>query len=443
MGKLFGTDGVRGVANEGLTPELAFKLGRAGAKVLAQGKKRPTVLIGKDTRISGAMLEGALIAGITSVGADVLLAGVVPTPAVAYLTRILKADAGIMISASHNPMEDNGIKFFASNGFKLSDATETEIEDLLEQENIFRPTGANLGKVYRETRALELYINFLFDTVDFKLKGLHLAIDCANGAAFQAAPEVLQALGAKVSILNAQPDGVNINANCGSTHPQMLQDYIKKVGADVGFAYDGDADRVLAVDEKGNLVNGDHILAICGTWMLGENQLPHKKLVATVYSNGGLKQFMNQAGGEVIFTQAGDRYVLETMVAEGLRLGGEQSGHVIFLEHNTTGDGILTSLQLLSVMIKQGKPLSVLANQMPVFPQLLKNIPVHTKSGWENNLRIQKAIEQAELKLGTQGRIFVRPSGTESLIRVMGEHEDKQLLSEVIDLVATVIQAEL
>lgn len=443
MGKLFGTDGVRGVANKDLTPELAFQLGRAGATVLAQGKQRPMVLIGKDTRISGAMLEAALVAGITSVGADVLLVGVIPTPAVAYLTRVFKADAGIMISASHNPVEDNGIKFFAQDGLKLSDRTEDEIESLLNSDSIARPIGDALGQVYHETKALELYINYLLDTVDFNLKGFHIALDCANGAASEAAPAVFRALGADVSVINDQPNGVNINANSGSTHSHILQAYVQEVGAHLGFTYDGDADRVLAVDEEGNLIDGDHILAICGLQMLAENRLPHKKIAATVYSNGGLKQIIKQAGGQVIFTQAGDRYVLEAMIEQGIYLGGEQSGHVIFLEHNTTGDGVLTSLQLLSVMITKEEPLSKLAQVMPVFPQLLKNVRVNSKSGWELNLRIQEVIKQAELQLGSEGRIFVRASGTEPLIRVMGEHSDKQLLNEVIDLVAAVVQAEL
>lgn len=442
MERLFGTDGVRGVANQELTPELALQLGRAGATVLTEKVKRPKILIGKDTRISGEMLEAALIAGITSVGADVYLLGVVPTPAVAYLTRVLKADAGIMISASHNPVEDNGIKFFAETGFKLSDETEDEIERLVREGVPFRPIGTDLGQVYHQKNAAQLYIDFLLNTVDYDLTGMRIAIDCANGAASQVAPAVLQALGAEVSVINNQPDGTNINCNCGSTHIKVLQDYVKEVGTDLGFSYDGDADRVLAVDEAGNEVDGDHILAICGLHLLGKQQLPHKKIAATVYSNGGLAQALETAGGQVVTTKAGDRYVLEAMLEQELSLGGEQSGHIIFLESNTTGDGILTTLKLLGVVKETGKKLSELAAAMEVFPQVLKNVRVASKSGWDLNPNIQQAIENAKAKLGQKGRIFVRPSGTEPVIRVMGEHPDEDLVAQVVDEVSAVIEAE-
>ncbi|HHX02465.1 MAG TPA: phosphoglucosamine mutase [Firmicutes bacterium] len=443
MARLFGTDGVRGVANKELTPELALQLGRAGAVVLAEkARRRPKVLIGKDTRISGDMLEAALIAGTTSTGADVYLLGVVPTPAVAYLTKLLKADAGIMISASHNPVEDNGIKFFADTGFKLSDQTEDQIEELINTGVDLRPVGAELGRVYRQGNALELYVDFLLSTVDFGLQGFHIAVDCANGAASQAAPAVLTKLGARVSVINHQPNGTNINVNCGSTHIEVLQEYVNQVKADFGFSYDGDADRVLAVDEQGSVVDGDQILAVCGLHLLAQGRLPEKAIAATVYSNGGLAQAMEQAGGHVVTTAAGDRYVLEAMLEHGLALGGEQSGHVIFLEHGTTGDGILTTLQLLSVVQQSGKKLSELAQVMPIYPQMLENVRVTTKDGWDRNLRICQAIEGAKAKLGINGRIFVRASGTEPVIRVMGEHPDPDLLAEAVAGVVAVIKAE-
>lgn len=443
MGRLFGTDGVRGVANQDLTAQLAFKLGQAGISVLTKDQDRPKVVIGKDTRISGDMLEAALSAGITSVGADVILLGVVPTPAVAYLTRILNADAGIMISASHNSMEDNGIKFFANNGFKLSDEIEDEIESLLDNESLHQPTGDAIGQIYKQENGLKLYMDYLLNIVDLNLQGLHIALDCANGAASEAAPAVLTALGAKVSTINNQPNGTNINHNCGSTYPEVIQEYVKQVGADIGFTHDGDADRVLAVDELGNLIDGDYILAICGLDMISNSRLPHQKIAATVYSNGGLKQAFVASGGDVVFTQAGDRYVLETMVEQGLVLGGEQSGHVIFLEHNTTGDGILTALQLLSVVVAKSQRLSQLAQAMPVFPQVLKNVKVKNKSSWKLNDKIQARITEAEHKLSNGGRIFVRESGTEPLIRIMGEHPDSQLLEEVMDSVVSLFESEL
>ncbi len=443
MGRLFGTDGVRGVANVELTPELAFQLGQSGAAVLAKNTPQPKILIGKDPRLSGAMLEAALIAGITSVGGDVVLLDVVPTPAVAYLTKVLQAHASIMISASHNPMEDNGIKFFAGDGFKLTDQVEDEIEQSLGSKELPRPIGKHVGRVYQEKQALEKYMDFLIDCVNVDLRGLHIALDCANGAAYHCAPQVLERLGAKVSVINAAPTGVNINVNSGSTHPDVMQDYVVDVGADIGITHDGDADRVLAVDERGNLVDGDHILAICGLDLLAKNKLPNKKIVSTVYSNGGLRQGFQQAGGEVVLTSAGDRYVLEAMIEHDLVLGGEQSGHIIFLDHNTTGDGVLTALKLLEVLLDKGVPLSELAQVMPVFPQVLTNVRVDTKDGWDQNVRIQAAIKKAESLLAPDGRIFVRASGTESLIRVMGEHPaNKQLLDEVIQAVATVVQSE-
>lgn len=442
MGRLFGTDGVRGVANKDLTPELAFVLGQAGATVLAQQEKRPTILIGKDTRISGDMLEAALVAGITSVGADVVLLGVIPTPGVAYLTRELEADAGIMISASHNPVADNGIKFFAHTGFKLPDEVEDEIEALINSKAIARPIGVDVGRVIHKADAVKLYIDHVLSTVKLDLSGMHIALDCANGAASHVTPAVLTALGAKVSVIHHEPNGLNINEQCGSTYPEEIKNYVKQVGADVGITHDGDADRVLAVDEQGNLVDGDHILAICGLHMLEEGCLQNKKIAATVYSNGGLTQAMHRAGGDLVITPNGDRYVLEAMLAEGLSLGGEKSGHVIFLDYNTTGDGVITALQLLTVLVKKQKPLSQLAQVMLEFPQILENIRVRSKDGWDENLRIQAAIKDAEMQLGEEGRVFVRASGTESLIRVMGEHPDHELLERALQPVVAAVKTE-
>ncbi|NLY11649.1 MAG: phosphoglucosamine mutase [Firmicutes bacterium] len=442
MTRLFGTDGVRGVANETLTPELAFKLGRAGAAVLTEGSSRPKVVIGRDPRISGQMLESALISGITSIGADVILLGVVTTPAVAYLTKYLKADAGVMISASHNPYYDNGIKFFSSSGFKLSDEVEDTIERLLDSQLLPRAKDDRIGRVYPYKEANSQYQDFLKSCIDFDLNGVHIAIDCANGSSSGVAIELLNSLGARVSVFNNNPNGLNINVKCGSTYPEAIQEYVQKVGADLGLTFDGDADRVLAVDEKGQLIDGDKILAICGLAMLREGTLKNKKIVATAYSNGGLIQVFKEHGGDVILAGAGDRYVLEAMQEHDLVLGGEQSGHIIFLEHSTTGDGLLTALMLLSVFKKSGKPLSELAEVMPEYPQILVNVRVSSKEGWEENPRIQQALGEAEKELGSQGRLFVRASGTEPLIRIMGEHPDKEVVEKVVDAVASVVRTE-
>lgn len=441
MGRLFGTDGVRGVANQDLTPELAFKLGRAGAHVLTDGHSKPRILIGKDTRVSGDMLEAALSAGITSVGADVLLLGVVPTPAVAFLTKFLQVDAGVMISASHNPVEDNGIKFFNKTGFKLTDTTEDAIEALLETE-LPRAIGKDVGIIQQDFSAISNYKRHLVSGFSHDLSGVHIALDCANGAAYELAPEILQELGAKVTVINNHPTGTNINVDCGSTHPEVVASLVKQTGADIGITHDGDADRVLAVDENGNLVDGDQILTICGLEMLAKGELNNKSIAATVYSNGGLREAFSRAGADVILTAAGDRYVLEAMCQNNLTLGGEQSGHIIFLEHNTTGDGILTALQLLNVMVSTQKPLSELAQQMPVYPQLLENVRVVSKEGWDDNDTIKKAIDDAKKLLAPHGRIFVRASGTEPVIRVMGEHPEKSLVEKGVNLVCQAIVAE-
>lgn len=449
MGRLFGTDGVRDIANAGLTPELAFMLGRAGASVLTAGAERPRVVIGRDTRISGEMLEAAMVAGITSAGADVVLVGVVPTPGIAYLTRELEADAGVVISASHNPVEYNGIKFFSRDGFKLPDEVEDEIEARIAggfsgDDSLPRPQGGGIGRVYHEEHAVRRYIDHLVGTVDADLlAGFHVVLDCANGAASRVAPEVLARLGAKVTTIFACPDGTNINESCGSTHPEAICRAVVEHGADFGLAYDGDADRVLAADRHGSLVDGDQIMTICGLDLLRRGRLPGKAIAATVYSNMGLVAAFEREGGSVVITKAGDRYVLQAMLEKGLALGGEQSGHIIFLEHNTTGDGILTGIQLLSTVVKSGKDLADLAAQMERFPQVLVNVRVRSKEGLEGNPRIQDEIKRATETLGREGRVFVRPSGTEPVIRVLGEGRDEAKVRAVVQAIADAIEAEL
>jgi len=379
VGRLFGTDGVRGIANLELTGMLAYKLGQAGAYVLTSEKKRtPKILVGMDTRISGSMLEAALVAGICSVGAEAICLGIIPTPAIAYLTRFYKADAGVMISASHNPFEFNGIKFFDGNGYKLPDAIEDKIEAIIEDESfeLPKPTGRDLGFRSINETALDDYISFIKSTIDIDFEGMKIALDCANGAAYKAAPMALSDLGAEICVINNQPNGVNINRNCGSTHLQELQKFVVEQGADIGLAFDGDADRLLAVDEKGNIIDGDQIMAIIGLDLARKGKLAHNTIVATVMSNLGLEIMAKREGINLVKTKVGDRYVLENMLSNGYVLGGEQSGHIIFLEHNTTGDGLLTGLQLLRVLKNSGKKISELASIMQVLPQVLKNAKV-------------------------------------------------------------------
>lgn len=440
LGRLFGTDGVRGVANLDLTPELAFSLGRAAVEVLRE-HSRMKVLIGRDTRISGEMLEAALIAGITSVGGDVWLGGILPTPAVAYLVEELQADVGIMISASHNPFPDNGIKFFSNQGLKLSDTLELAIEKRMQ--GPFTPAlGTEIGRVYKEEGASRRYTDFLVRRNPLDLSDITVVLDCAHGAGFLAAPRVFAECGAKLWVLNDKPDGININVNCGSTHLAASREFVLEQGATVGFAFDGDCDRVLAVDEQGRVVDGDKILAICGSFLKEKGQLRNNTLAATVYSNLGLKEFLAKRDISLVTTKAGDRYVLEAMLQKDLMVGGEQSGHVIFLDYIKTGDGILTALQLLKVMQETKQPLSFLANQVPVYPQQLENVVVKTKEGLQTSA-IAEAIEKAEKRLGTEGRIFVRPSGTESLIRVLVEHREEALVKEVVEDVSKVIRCHM
>lgn len=444
--RLFGTDGVRGVANKDLSPLLAFKLGRAGAQVLSKLHKKPIMVVGKDTRISGDLLEAALIAGMCSQGADVLKVGIMPTPAIAYLTRHFNADAGVVISASHNPFEYNGIKFFDKNGYKLPDAMEDEIEALLEDTNgeIKNPIGSDVGKTYTED-AIRPYVDFIKSVIDKKLKfrGLKVALDCANGASYQVAPIILEELGADVHIINNQPDGTNINVNCGSTHPESLCKYVREIRADVGLSFDGDADRLIAVDEKGEIVDGDHIMAICGVHLKSRGLLKNETVVSTVMSNMGLEVALKNAGIQMMRAKVGDRYVLEEMLSSGYNFGGEQSGHIIFLDYNTTGDGILTGVKLIDVMVNENKTLSELRQIMKVYPQILINVTVADKSGYDSNKRIQGIIAENQELLGEKGRILVRPSGTEPLIRVMVEGEQQDLIEKVAKSVAEVIEQEL
>lgn len=442
MGRLFGTDGVRGVANADLTPELAFALGRAGAYVLTEGRERPRLVVGRDTRRSGEMLEAALTAGILSVGGEVLSVGVLPTPAIAYLTRALGADAGVVISASHNPVEDNGIKFFSAAGYKLPDATEDRIEALLSEPNLPRPTGAGVGTRRTVGDADEIYFAHLTGELGVDLAGLKIVVDAAHGAAYSVAPEILRRLGAKLTVLNNEPTGVNINVNCGSTHPEGLQEAVRRTGADVGLAFDGDADRLIAVDERGEVVDGDQIMAILALALRAKGRLEGEGIVATSMSNMGLELALAERGLKLVRTQVGDRYVLEELLKRGWNLGGEQSGHIINLHHNTTGDGLSTALQLLGVLVEQKKRLSELAAVMQRLPQLLVNVTVRTKDGWKENPRVAGAIKEAEARLKGRGRVVVRPSGTEPLMRIMVEGEDAALLKEIAGDLAAVIKEE-
>jgi phosphoglucosamine mutase len=445
MGKYFGTDGVRGVANDGLTPELAFKIGRCGGYVLTQGTDKPTVLIGMDTRISGAMLEAALTAGLLSIGAKVVRLGVVTTPCVAYLTKRLHADAGVMISASHNPVEDNGIKFFGSDGFKLSDETELEIEALMDREidRLPRPIGGELGTVQDDFDAKQRYVDYLKTTVRGSFAGLKIVMDCANGAAYELGPRVFRELGAEVITIGDRPNGLNINDGCGSTHPEQLKAAVVEHGAHLGLSFDGDADRLIAVDELGEEVDGDFILCICAESMKRAGRLKHNTVVATVMSNIGFFKALESMGLQAMKTAVGDRYVMEEMRRGGYNLGGEQSGHVIFLDYNTTGDGILSALQLTDVLTASGQPLSQLKRLMRKYPQVLKNFRVQDKAGLSGNARIAAAIQDVERELADQGRVLVRPSGTEPLIRVMAEGPDKAQLEAFVDRIGKVIEEEL
>ena len=440
MARLFGTDGVRGVANSELTSDLAFRLGQAGAYVLSKEHPHPRILIGKDTRISGHMLEAALIAGICSVGADVLRVGVLPTPGIALLTRTLDVSAGVVISASHNPVEDNGIKFFDSTGYKLPDAIEDEIESIvISEEKPWKvPIGGEVGRVIEIDDAGRRYMDFLKSTVG-RLDGLKVVLDCANGAASYVGPVILREFGVEVIPICNTPDGVNINASCGSTHPEQLQWAVLEHGADLGLALDGDADRLIVVDEQGNILDGDFIMVICALAQKTKGILAQNAVVVTVMSNLGLHIALKEAGMTIYETQVGDRYVMEELLRTGAKLGGEQSGHIIFLDHNTTGDGLLTALHLLAVVQERQVPLSELASQMQRLPQVLLNATVQHKERLMQDERVLAKVKKAEEALGGRGRVLVRPSGTEPLIRVMVEGPDQKKLKELAQGVIDII----
>ena len=448
MGRLFGTDGVRGVANTELTCELAMEIGRAAATVLLDGRRnRPTFVIGCDTRASSDMLGASLIAGLCSVGADVIQLGVVPTPAVAYLVGKYKADAGVMISASHNPAEFNGIKIFSGNGFKLPDMLEERIEELIlaPQKNYAKPLGGEVGKVSFAKDAASDYIRHVKSTAHEGLSGLRIAIDCANGSASVTAPELFKQLGAEVSILSAKPDGENINKECGSTHLEALSKYVTDNGLDCGIAFDGDADRCLCVDENGETVDGDFIMAICALDLKNRGKLNKNTVVGTIMTNFGFGKFCEENGLRFIATKVGDRYVLEEMLLEDYSFGGEQSGHVIFRDFATTGDGQLTATQLLVMLKKSGKKLSELASVMKRYPQTMINLKISNegKIAFYTDREINEKLEEAKSALGTSGRIVVRPSGTEPLIRVMVEGSDASQIEAIAKDVADVITERL
>jgi phosphoglucosamine mutase len=433
--KYFGTDGIRGRANGVITPELALKVGQAAGLIFRRGDHRHRVLIGKDTRLSGYMIETALVAGFTSVGMDVLLTGPIPTPAVGMLTRSMRADLGTMISASHNPFDDNGIKLFGPDGFKLSDEVEQEIEALIDAELVKKlAKGGDLGRAKRIDGVQDRYIEFAKRTLprNLSLGGLRVVIDCANGAGYRVAPEALRELDAEVISIGVEPDGFNINRECGSTEPAALCQKVKEMRADIGIALDGDADRVLIVDERGRMVDGDQILAVIAESWKAENRLSVPGIVSTVMSNLGLERYLSQVGISLIRTPVGDRYVLDHMRSHGYNVGGEPSGHIILSDYTTTGDGLLAALQVLAVVKKQDQPVSKVCHRFDPLPQVLKN--VRYKSGQPlENAQVRSAIKDAEARLDAHGRLVVRPSGTEPVIRVMGEGDDKVLVEEVVD----------
>ncbi|MCF6462757.1 phosphoglucosamine mutase [Clostridium sp. Cult1] len=446
MGKLFGTDGIRGIANKELTPELAFKVGRAGAYILSKGEKGRIVL-GKDTRKSGDMLEAALTAGICSIGLDVITLGVVPTPAVAYLARKYDALAGIVISASHNPVEYNGIKFFNGNGYKLNDAVEDEIERLIlnNEEIPLRPIKEDVGHTIIEEDGYNYYIDHLKSTIKGDLKGIKVAVDCGNGALYKIAPKLLEKLNAEIIVINDKPNGGNINVECGSTNPSMIQSLVLETKADIGLSFDGDGDRLIAVDENGDIVDGDHILAICGTHLHDNGKLNNNVVVGTVMTNMGLDVYLKSKNIDIVKTAVGDRYVLEEMLANGYVLGGEQSGHIIFLEHNTTGDGLLTGLQLIQVMKETERKLSELNSIMTNFPQVLINAKVKNelKNSYLEDEKIKFEIEKIEKMFHGEGRVVIRPSGTEPLVRVMIEGKDRKKIEDIAKGLARLIEERL
>jgi phosphoglucosamine mutase len=448
MKKLFGTDGVRGVANQDpMTSEMAMRIGRAAAHVFRDSARRHRIVIGKDTRLSGYMIESALTSGLCSMGMDVLLIGPVPTPGIAFLTRSLRADAGVVISASHNPYEDNGIKFFGRDGFKLPDETENKMEELIFSGAIdsVRPTAGEIGKAFRIDDAIGRYNEFVKSSIPrgMDLAGLRIIVDSANGAAYKIGPRVLMELGADVISLYDQPSGTNINEGCGSLHPEIIRRAVVANKAQIGIAFDGDADRVILCDERGVVVDGDAVMAICALHMMKRGNLNHNTLVATVMSNLGLELAMRQAGGKLVRAAVGDRYVMEKMIEGGYNLGGEQSGHIIFLDNNTTGDGLISALQVLTIMKQADKPLSKLAACMKTYPQILVNVKVKERKDIESIPGIAKRMSEIEKRLDGTGRLLVRYSGTEPKVRVMIEGEDQNEIKTLADGLAGIIKEKL
>lgn len=446
MGKLFGTDGIRGIANLELTPQLAYKVGRAAGYVLSKEKKGK-VIVGQDTRLSGELLKSALVSGLMSIGLDVEVAGVIPTPGIAYLTRTGEYLAGVVISASHNPFEHNGIKFFSQDGYKLPDKIEEQIEDLIfDDTQIYKnATHEDVGTMSYNSTLIEKYADYLVEIANVDLKDIKIAIDIGNGALYKIAQKVLERLGAEVISVNDTPNGKNINDNCGSTNPDLIQKLVIESKADMGMSFDGDADRIIAVDEKGNIIDGDHILAICATYLKEKNRLKNNTVVGTIMSNIGLKRYLDLLGVNLVQTKVGDRYILEEMISKNYVIGAEQSGHVVFLEYNTTGDGLATGLHLLEVAKEMKKPLSELNNLMTSYPQILINAKVRNdlKNNYLEFPEVKNEIEKIEKDFNGNGRVVIRPSGTEPLIRVMIEGEDEQLIESKARELAKFIEDKL
>ncbi len=444
MGRLFGTDGVRGLANVELSPLLALKLGTTVAHVLVEKKGNAKILVGKDPRISGDILENALVAGICSQGIDAICAGIIPTPGVAYLVRSTSANSGAVISASHNPVEDNGIKFFGEDGFKLADDVEERVEEVIDSfDDFVKPQGKDVGRMLTRHELAWEYAEHVKKCADMPLEGMKLVVDCSNGAASELAPRILEELGAETVCENCSPNGININEDCGSLHPEKMCKLVLEHGADAGLSFDGDADRVIMADEKGNLVDGDHMMAIYALQMKSEGALSQNMVVATVMSNIGLERLLKAEDITLVRTKVGDRYVSDELRRTGAIVGGEQSGHIILTNHTTTGDGMVTGLQILSIMQKTGKKLSELSGRMEDFPQLLVNIRVKQRDGWEENKAIMQTIREVEDALGDKGRVLVRPSGTEKLIRVMAEGPNEETVEKYVHQIADVVAREM
>ncbi|MBI5468265.1 MAG: phosphoglucosamine mutase [Deltaproteobacteria bacterium] len=446
--RLFGTDGVRGIANiEPMTSEMALQLGRAVAYVFKKEARRHRIVIGKDTRLSGYMLESAMMAGICSMGVDTLIVGPLPTPGIAFITSSMRADAGVVISASHNEYQDNGIKFFSRDGLKLPDDVELQIEDFIfeNQDPSHRPTASEVGKAYRVDDAIGRYVVFAKNSFprELTLDGLKIAVDCANGAAYKVAPDVFYELGAEVIPVGVKPNGVNINHECGALYPENVSKAVREAGADVGFALDGDGDRCIMVDEKGTVLDGDFIMAINALGMIKEGRLRKNTLVSTIMSNSGLEEAMERGGGRVVRTAVGDRYVVEEMLKNGYNFGGEQSGHLIFLDHTTTGDGVITALQILTRMVREGKKLSELSKVLEVYPQVLLNVKVKEKKDLKTLPTVVKALKSIEEKLKMRGRVFIRYSGTEPLARITIEGRKKDEITAMAEDLASILRKEI